>query len=202
MHNSKSSLWWRDSNKIASGKTGAVQIDRGLVIPRSAENALAARKVRLEQLPGNILPIPEETDPSEYETNLFEDAADPSKEITIFIGTVPQTTPVLLGEIRKALQQTKAKVRDVIALGQSPGRRIWPAIRAYQQLEGLWEKYQGDAPARFPKDSDPFYRFAERAFEALEIKGIGSSQYASVRSTFESLREWEAEQHFPDPELD
>ncbi len=66
------------------------KIDRGLVIPRSAENALAARKVRLEQLPGNALPIPGEADPSGYEAHLFEDAADPSKEITIRIGTVPQ----------------------------------------------------------------------------------------------------------------
>ena len=178
------------------------KIDRGLVIPRSAENALAARKVRLEQLPGNILPIPGEADPSGYEADLIEDAADPLKEITIRIGTVPQTAPVLIQEIRKALQQTKAKVRDVIALGQSPGHRLWPAIRAYQQLEGLWENYQGDAPPRFPKDSDPFYEFAERAFEALEIKGIGSSQYASIRSTIVSLREWEDEQCLSDSELD
>ena len=63
-------------------------------------------------------------------------------------------------------------------------------------------KYQGEAPARFPKIRDPFYLFAEGAFEALEIRGIGSSQYASVRSTFESLREWEDEQCLPDPELD
>lgn len=180
----------------------STKINRGLVIPPQAANVLAARKMRLEQLPGNALAIPEEADPSGYEADLIEDAADPLKEITIRIGTVPQTAPVLIQEIRKALQQTKAKVRDVIALGQSPGHRLWPAIRAYQQLEGLWENYQGDAPPRFPKDSDPFYEFAERAFEALEIRGVGSSQYASIRSTFVSLREWEHEQCFPDSELD
>ena len=158
--------------------------------------------MRLEQLPGNILPIPEEADHSGYEAHLIEDAADPSKEVTICIGTLPQTAPTLIREIRKALLETKAKVRDIIAQGDSPGRRLWPALRAYQHLESLWEKYTGEAPARFPKDSDPIYRFAERAFEALEIRGLGSSQYASVRSTIESLRKWEAEQQLPDSELD
>ncbi len=190
------------TSPVAQAVSRNTKINRGLVIPPPAAEVLAARKVRLEQLPNNAVPIRGEADPGGYEADPIEDAADPSKEITIRIGTVPQTTPVLVREIRKALHETKAKVRDVIALGQSPGRRLWPAIWVYQQLEGLWEKYHGDAPALYPKDDDPFYAFAERVFEALEIKGIGSSQYASVRSTFESLREWEAEQHVPDPELD
>ncbi len=178
------------AHPVLSAVSRNTKIGRGLVIPPPAAKALAARKVKLEQLPENAAQI-------RWEADLVEDAADPSKEVTIFIGTFPQTAPVLIQEIRKALQQTKAKVRDVIALGKSPGRRLWPAIRACQHLESLWEKYNGEAPARIPKDSDPFYRFAERAFEALEIRGVGSSQYASVRSTFESLRELEDEQRLP-----
>ena len=40
MHNPESSLWWRDSNKTASGKTGAVQALRGSGPGESEETLL------------------------------------------------------------------------------------------------------------------------------------------------------------------
>ena len=87
----------------------------------------------------------------------------------------------------------KEKIRgDTTDQGRVPvrlDRRRWSAILAYLGLRALWEKYQNQAPARVPKDRDSFYRFAERAFEALEIEGIGGREHASVRSVLDALGE-------------
>ena len=60
---------------------------------------------------------------------------------------------------------------------------------AYLGLRKLWENYRNRVPGWHPKDGDPFYRFAERAFEALEIEGIGGREHASVRSVLDALGE-------------
>lgn len=172
------------ASPVAQAVSRNTKINRGLVIPPPAAKALAARRVRLEQFPENALPISGEADPGGCEADLSEDAADPLKEVTIYIGTVPHTAPVLIREIRKALLDTKAKVRDVIAQGHNhPTARLnhrrWSAIRAYQQLQGLWEKYFGAVPARCPTTGLP-RELSRRS--RLEGSAVASTP-ASGRST-------------------
>ena len=103
------------------------------------------------------------------------------------------TPSLLIRELSNALSDMKEKIRgDTTDQGRLPvrlDRRRWSAIMAYLGLRRLWENYRDRAPARIPKDSDPFYEFAERAFEALEIEGIGGREHASVRSVLDALGE-------------
>ncbi len=112
---------------------------------------------------------------------------------------------LLIRELSNALSDMKEKIRgDTTDQGRLPvrlDRRRWSAIMAYLGLRRLWEDYRDRAPARIPKDSDPFYEFAERAFEALEIEGIGGRDHASVRSVLDVLRELEKQGIIVPPEL-
>ena len=103
------------------------------------------------------------------------------------------TPSLLIRELSNALSDMKEKIRgDTTDQGRLPvrlDRRRWSAIMAYLGLRRLWENYRDRAPARIPKDRDPFYEFAERAFAALEIEGIGGREHASVRSVLDALGE-------------
>lgn len=115
------------------------------------------------------------------------------------------TAPLLIRELGDALSAMKTEVeRSARTQDRVPGRldrRRWSAITAYLELRRLWERRRSPA-ARRPKDDDPFYEFAERGLQALEIPGIGGRKYASVRSVIEALDVLEKQGIVRLPELD
>ena len=103
------------------------------------------------------------------------------------------TPSLLIRELSNDLSDMKEKIRgDTTDQGRFPvrlDRRRWSAIMAYLELRRLWENYRDRAPGWRPKDGDPFYEFAQRALDALEIEGIGGREHASVRSVLDALGE-------------
>lgn len=158
-----------------------VKVHGGMILPAASEAALGARGITLRHA---------EKVPLSWEA-VSGDAHTTDGNIIVTVCTRSFGILAALAHLKRAVEDARPSAENLAAQGEAPGRTNWPAIHAYRQLRSLWEERTGTRPAIRPKDGDKFLRFAERSFEALEVRSTSGEGIASIRSAYEAVHEIE-----------